>query len=455
MGFSLKSSEKSLFLRYALLSGMGYFMDGYNLTVIAVFTFIIETYKTMPYTPLQIGFASGSALLGAMFGALIFGRYSDLAGRKYIYSFYLAFFIVFPILGAVSGNINEVIIFRFLLGIGIGADYAIGPVYSTEMIPDHVRGTGYGLVWAFWSLGASLTFVPGYIGFIYMGVNAWRLAFAIISIPAVIVLVYRLGVPESIRWEKAGIKSRMDSAYGSSDVSTLPPGVSGNNAHRTNSSIFELFHGDYGKRTAIIWIQWILLDIGSYGFALYAPLLIGTFGIFGSETFIISAILYAVGFVGALISMSWNDRFGRRSLQVMGFGLMSLGMALMAIALDLHGLLILVFGMAGLLLWYVIENIGPGNTVGLYAIELLPTKLRSTSMGSATAVTRFVSFLSAFEFPFIAASLGNAWFFYILLIVMLGAFIFTILFTPETRGITLDQMEDSVYRLHRIIPRQK
>ncbi len=455
MGFSSKSSEKSLFLRYALLSGMGYFMDGYNLTVIAVFTFIIETYKTMPYTPLQIGFASGSALLGAMFGALIFGRYSDLAGRKYIYALYLAFFIVFPLLGAISGNINEVIAFRFLLGIGIGADYAIGPVYSTEMIPDHVRGTGYGLVWAFWSLGASLAFVLGYIGFIYMGVNAWRLAFAVIAIPAVIVLVYRLGVPESIRWKEVGTKSRMNSTYGSNDVSTLPPGVSGNNAHRTNSSIFELFHGDYMKRTAIIWIQWVLLDIGSYGFALYAPLLIGTFGIFGSETFIITAILYAVGFVSALISMSWNDRFGRRPLQVMGFGLMSLGMALMAIALDLHGLLILVFGMAGLLLWYGIENIGPGNTVGLYAIELLPTKLRSTSMGSATAVTRFVSFLSAFEFPFIAASLGNAWFFYILLIVMLGAFIFTILFTPETRGITLDQMEDSVYRLRRIVPKQK
>jgi putative MFS transporter len=188
---------------------------------------------------------------------------------------------------------------------------------------------------------------------------------------------------------------------------------------------------------------------------LYAPLLIGTFGIFGSETFIITAILYALGFVGALISMSWNDRFGRRPLQVMGFGLMFLGMALMAIALDLHGLLILVFGMAGLLLWYGIENIGPGNTVGLYAIELLPTKLRSTSMGSATAVTRFVSFMSAFEFPFIVASLGDSWFFYILLIVMLGAFIFTILFTPETRGITLDQMEDSVYRLHRIVPKQK
>ncbi len=76
--------------------------------------------------------------------------------------------------------------------------------------------------------------------------------------------------------------------------------------------------------------------------------------------------------------------------------------------------------------------------MGLYAIELFPTKLRSTSMGSATAITRFVSFLSAFEFPYIALAIGKLSFFEFLFVVTLVAFIFTIFFTPETKGIPLE-----------------
>jgi len=71
--------------------------------------------------------------------------------------------------------------------------------------------------------------------------------------------------------------------------------------------------------------------------------------------------------------------------------------------------------------------------MGLYAIELFPTKLRSTSMGSATAITRLVSFLSAFEFPYIALTLGELPFFEFLVIVTFLGFIWTIFCTPETK----------------------
>jgi putative MFS transporter len=152
--------------------------------------------------------------------------------------------------------------------------------------------------------------------------------------------------------------------------------------------------------------------------------------------------------------MSWNDTLGRRPLQIFGFGFMALGMALMAIAVDLKGFTMILAGVSGLILWYGVENIGPGNTVGLYAIELLPTRLRSTSMGSATGITRFVSFLSAFEFPYIAVSIGYSGFLDILFLVMLGAFIFTITFTPETRGLTLDEIEDAVYVRHNLVQKK-
>ena len=437
-------------IHHASLTGMGYFLDGYNLTVIAVFTLILETYRIFPYTSLQIGFASGSALLGAGIGAIVLGRYSDRIGRKRLYVLYLGLFIIFPVVSSLSVNVNMIIIARFFLGVGIGADYAIGPVYSVEMFPDKTRGSGYGFVWAFWSLGASFAFIAGFISLRYTGVEAWRIALGIIAVPALILMIMRLNVPESVRWidaEKIRTEESLKLHPDSDSVSGKQ------HAERTHTAGFlDLFRGNMGKRTAIVWIQWILLDIGSYGFGLYGPLIISDIGFSGTDSFLITALLYIVGFACAVISITWNDRFGRKIIQAIGFCFMALGMAFLALSQYVGGLLFLILGFSGLALWYGMENIGPGNTMGLYAIELFPTRLRSTSMGSATAVTRFVSFLSAFEFPFIALMFGVTGFFLILLGVMVSASIFTILFTPETKGMTLDEISGSVYSHGKLVP---
>ncbi len=76
---------------YTVLSAMGYFLDGYDLSVISVFTFILVNYKIYPYNVWLLGWVTGSALLGAMVGAILFGHYSDKIGRRYLYIFDLLF----------------------------------------------------------------------------------------------------------------------------------------------------------------------------------------------------------------------------------------------------------------------------------------------------------------------------------------------------------------------------
>jgi putative MFS transporter len=437
------NSQADSKIHHASLTGMGYFLDGYNLTVIAVFTLILETYRIFPYTSLQVGFVSGSALLGAGIGAIVLGRYSDRIGRKRLYVLYLGLFIIFPVISSLSVNLTMIIIARFFLGVGIGADYAVGPVYSVEMFPDKTRGSGYGLVWAFWSLGASFAFIVGFVSLRYIGFEAWRIALGIIAVPAMFLMIMRLNVPESVRWLDSQKTLAVKSSNPKPDNVSKFEGQNAPNNH--GSSFLDLFRGNIGKRTALVWIQWILLDIGSYGFGLYGPLIISHLGFTGTDSFLITALLYVVGFACAVISITWNDRFGRKIIQAIGFCFMGVGMAFLALSQYVGGTLFLIFGITGLALWYGMENIGPGNTMGLYAIELFPTRLRSTSMGSATAITRFVSFLSAFEFPFIALIFGVSGFFLILLGVMLSAFIFTILFTPETKGMTLEEISGAIY----------
>ncbi len=439
------------------LSAMGYFLDGYDLSVISVFTLVLVTYKIFPYDSLTESFVTGSALLGAFVGAVLFGHYADRIGRRYLYIFDLIFFAVFALLTAFSTNIYEMIIFRFFVGWGVGADYALSPVYSTEMYPNKKRGAGYGWVWTFWSIGAAVAFLIGWVLYLHDPLTGWRYTLGLGAIPAVIVVILRTRMPESTRWKvvEEGLIPGSSVNKVAEKIGITPADLKAllderqREVNIASGSLASLFKGEYGKRTAVVWIQWIMYDIAGYGIGLYSPLILKGLGVSGSTSLLFSFIFYMpIGFLGAFGAVMLNDRVGRRPLQIIGFGGMAVAMLMFFFASTGTGVLFISIGILAFIIDYGIGNLGPGNTMGLYAIELLPTKLRSSSMGSATGITRIVSFLSAFLFPFLSKPtvLGHAGFFAILLVVMVGAFVFTIFYTPETKGLTLEEIALTSYK---------
>ena len=439
------------------LSAMGYFLDGYDLSVISVFTLVLVTYKIFPYDSLTESFVTGSALLGAFVGAVLFGHYADRIGRRYLYIFDLIFFAVFALLTAFSTNIYEMIIFRFFVGWGVGADYALSPVYSTEMYPNKKRGAGYGWVWTFWSIGAAVAFLIGWVLYLHDPLTGWRYTLGLGAIPAVIVVILRTRMPESTRWKvvEEGLIPGSSVNKVAEKIGITPADLKAllderqREVNIASGSLASLFKGEYGKRTAVVWIQWIMYDIAGYGIGLYSPLILKGLGVSGSTSLLFSFIFYMpIGFLGAFGAVMLNDRVGRRPLQIIGFGGMAVAMLMFFFASTGTGVLFISIGILAFIIDYGIGNLGPGNTMGLYAIELLPTKLRSSSMGSATGITRIVSFLSAFLFPFLSKPtvLGHAGFFAILLVVMVGALIFTIFYTPETKGLTLEEIALASYK---------
>ncbi len=437
------------------LSAMGYFLDGYDLSVISVFTLVLTTYKIFSYNSFTLSFVSGSALLGAAVGSVLFGHYADRLGRRYLYIFDLLFFVVFAVLTAFVTNIIEMIITRFFIGWGVGADYALSPVYTTEMYPSKKRGSGYGWVWTFWSIGAAVSFLLGYFLYLINPLTGWRWTLGLGAIPALIVVFLRMKMPESSRWQivATGAASDENIRKIAEKIGITPEEIKllleerERQANIAAGSLTALFKGEYGKRTAIVWTQWILYDLAGYGIGLYSPLITKGLGFTGAQSLLLSFIWYMpFGFLGALGAVLLNDRVGRRPLQIIGFGSMALAMLLFYIAALGKGLLFMTIGVLAFIIDYMLGNLGPGNTMGLYAIELLPTKLRSASMGSATSITRVVSFISAFEFPYITATLGKPAFFSVLFVLMLIAFLFTIFFTPETKGLTLEEIAIATYK---------
>ena len=446
------------------LSAMGYFLDGYDLSVISVFTLVLVTYNIFSCDAFTESLVTGSALLGAFVGAVLFGHFADRVGRRYLYIFDLIFFAVFAILTALSTNIFEMIIFRFFVGWGIGADYALSPVYTTEMYPSKSRGAGYGWVWTFWSIGAAVAFLIGWLFYLHDPLTGWRYTLGIGAIPAVIVVILRTKMPESARWKivDEGVVSGSGVTKVAEKIGITSVDLQAllderqREVNMAAGSMSSLFKGEYGKRTAIVWIQWIMYDIAGYGIGLYSPLILKSLGVAGSTTLLFSFIFYMpVGFMGAFGAVMLNDRVGRRPLQIFGFGSMAVAMLLFFFASEGTGLTFLSIGILAFIIDYALGNLGPGNTMGLYAIELLPTKLRSSSMGGATGITRIVSFMSAFLFPYLSKPtvLGHSGFFTILLAVMIAAFVFTIFYTPETKGMTLEEIALASYKHEHWLPK--
>ena len=183
--------------RLAWAAGLGIFLDGYDLVIIGVA--LVQLHSLWHLASNQIGWLGSAALAGSFVGALAGGRIADRLGRKAIYLIDLATFFVAAMLCGLSWNIASLVIFRFLLGVGIGADYPLSATYMAEFIPSRKRGAV--ITWAFglWMVGAIIAGLVGYV-FLYDPANGWRWMFILGALPALLVVYLRGTLPESPRW---------------------------------------------------------------------------------------------------------------------------------------------------------------------------------------------------------------------------------------------------------------
>lgn len=163
MGFELLDNDtlKPFQNRLTLLSGAGTFLDGFDLTVIAVaLPLLVKQYSI---SAAMTGLVGASAVIGMLIGSLVLGHFTDRIGRRAMYLVDLIFFVVFAAMTALSQNVTELIVFRFLLGLGIGADYPISSTLVAEFGSRARRGRMVTGVAALWFVGAAAAYIVGLI----------------------------------------------------------------------------------------------------------------------------------------------------------------------------------------------------------------------------------------------------------------------------------------------------
>lgn len=431
------------------LSAMGICLDGFDLFIIAIaLPFIMLSFPHL--SPSMTGMILAASPIGCIFGATIFGRFTDKLGRKTVLLIDLLFFVVFAGMSAIAWDAESLIFFRFLLGIGIGADYPVSSTYITENMPKKLRGKMLVSGFGFQALGALAGAGLGtLIVAFYPSPDAWRYMLGFAMVPAVIILLFRLTLPESPRWliHNGKIEQAEEIA---AKMTGKKLKVAALEAAET-SSFLNLFSPRYIKRTFLTAMSWFIMDIGLYGIGLFAPILLAKLAIthagvthlekftdaihksLFTDLFLIIGIIFAVFLV---------EKWGRIKLQAIGFFGMACGLFLIAATAIFpeNSPYYSIVGLVGFCLFYMMVNIGPNPITYLLPAEVFPTHLRATGHGFAAASGKVGAALGALIIPVLMHNSNLQTTMVVIGLACLVGFIITSALGYETKGKSLDEL---------------
>jgi len=453
------SEVTHLHLKIWLLSAMGVFLDGFDFFVVGIaLTLIIADLNPSPF---MIGVMSAAAVFGSMFGAIIGGWLTDRWGRKSIYMVDLLFFIVFATLSALAWDVNSLIAFRFLLGIGLGADYPICASYVGEFMPSRIRGKMLIGAFSFQALGMLAAALIGImVLWLHPSLSNWRLMLFAGAIPAVIIMILRSKIPESARWymehgkpQKAEEVVRMLVPNAGDVLACLNRTGNENNATLKMNANEEtgfkaLLTPLYFNKTILATIPWFLMDIAAYGIGVFTPLILGYMIYKDSialdplaESFLEikgAAFLDIFLIIGFVLNLLFVEKMGRLRLQKLGFMGIIVGLVMLASLSTGTESILAIFG--SFVIFNVFMNMGPNATTFIIPAEIFPTHLRGTAHGLAAAAAKFGAMIGLITFPTLQSSIGLS---ALLIIIAIGcalALAVTHALGIETTGKSLEEL---------------
>jgi len=434
--------DEKPFSRFHLLAmfttGMGVFTDGYDLSSIGiVLPLVLATFGIDHVSGLQSGCLAGSALVGAAIGATLFGALAQ-KGRKRYYGIDVALMALAAAAQAVAPGLWSLIAIRFVLGIGIGADYVLSPTIMAEHANRRDRGKklgfGFAGMWGFGAIASALLL----LALQHAGVSAelqWRIVLGAGAVPALSVLSLRRRMPETARY-LARVEGNTDEARkvieGITGATTAAP--------LTDRRAWREVFAQHARVVLGAAFLWLLYDIVVYSNVLFGPSVIAQ----GMGLTAVGFTLAAYGaFIvpGTLLGCLLIDRVGRRGLMAVGFAAAGLALFVFAPLQDASARSpALGFAMFGI--YAFMMSLGPGTIAGsgLLGVELSPTRIRSIAQAVTVLGGRIGASIAAFVFPVLLDHVSA-----VTMIMGLGATsilgaIATFALLPETKGRSLEEI---------------
>jgi sugar porter (SP) family MFS transporter len=420
---------------------------GYDLSNISgALLFISEDFDL---SSAQQEMVATAVVIGEIGGAASGGWLANMIGRKKSMIIVAAAYAVLAVVSALSVSMAMLVVARLLLGVTIGVSVVVVPVFVAESVPASVRGSllvAYGLT-------SVAGIIVGYmVAFLLADTHSWRLMLGMAAVPAVLVIMLLVKVPDSARWYM--LKGRVDDARRTlrrvepkSDAETELAEIGRALQEEEQEHIGvvrEMLQPPYLRATIfVVGLGFFIQITGINAIVYYSPRLFEKMGFTGNFALLALPALVQVAALGAMaVSLVLIDRVGRRPILLCGVTVMvAANLILIGVfaAGHLFGGALPFFKFGGVVLFTVGYSFGFGSLVWVYAGEALPSRLRS--LGSSTMLTSnlVANAVVVGAFLTMLTSLGGAATFAVFGVLAVASFVFVYRYAPETKG---RQLED-------------
>ncbi|EZH65899.1 metabolite transporter [Bacillaceae bacterium JMAK1] len=412
------------------ITGGSAFIDGYVIGIIAIALSVFTTQFNV--SSLMMGIVAASVFIGMFIGGTIGGYITDKIGRKKMFILDTVIILIVSVLQFFIGEIWHLVALRIILGVAIGADYPIAGSLMSEFSPKKHRGRLVGGIVALWFIGYAIAYVVGYF-MLPLGAESWRFMLASCAIPAILLLIGRIGMPESPMWLAS--KGRVAEAH------AIVSKVFGNNVSLPiqkapkKAAYRDIFRNGYGKWTWFVSLFWTLQVAPAFAIGAFIPQILGGFGLAdGNSEYLGSAIINLFYLIGLIPTLYLIERLGRRPTIIWPFLISAFCIGILGFTANLELSFITIIL---LFIVYGIFNTGMQVHQWVYPNELFPTEIRATAFGFATGFSRIGAAISTFIFPMILVSAGLQVTLYICTALFLIGFVLTLVMAPETKNMSL------------------
>lgn len=441
----------------AIVASLGGLLSGYDTGVISgALLFINETWDLS--ISLQ-GLVVSSVLIGAVIGAATNGVLADVFGRKKIIMATAIIFILGSILCGFAPNVYVLIISRIFVGLAVGIVNFVIPLYLSEIAPKAVRGTLVSLYQ--WAITAGILFSYAINSAFANSVFSWRWMLLAGVLPGLVLLIGMSFMSDTPRW----LISKNKDEEAKKVLKKIEPDVDTENEIKEIKHTLKLNENLDRKFKFKKWmimpfvvgvgIMFAQICTGINTIIYYAPTIFKIAGFDSNSNAIYATTgIGVVNFLMTIVAVFFTDKLGRKPLLYFGLTGVMLSLAALGCAFayqEVLGAGLKIVAVGSLVTYIICFAMSLGPIGWILVSEVFPLKIRGIAMSICTVANFAFNFFVVGSFPVLIHKIGGAYTFWGFAAVSFLCILFVYFFVPETKGISLEQIESNW--IHGVKPR--
>jgi sugar porter (SP) family MFS transporter len=387
-----------------------------------------------------------AVLVGAIVGAGTAGYLADRFGRRWMTIVAAIVFIVGALGSAFAPTVWLLIAARVVLGLSVGSSTIFVPAYIAEIAPTNVRGT----LTSMFQLAITLGIVVAYlVNYVLSGAGAWRWMLGLGAVPAVILLIGMLPLPDTPRWL---------SEQGRQDEAREVLQRARNSEEEVERELRDMEEIESQEESGWgelreAWVRPMLIlgiglavgqqIVGINTIIYYAPTIMSNAGLAASNSILTTLIVGVVNVLFTIVALLLVDRVGRKPLLMVGLCGIALALLILGLGYALPSLsgAVAYVTFVGLALYIASFAASFGVVLWVVLPEIFPLRIRGSAMGLCTICHWSANLLVSLTFLPLVAAVGESAVFWGYCAIAIGTFVFVYFLMPETKGRSLEEIE--------------